>query len=153
MSRTLAADDGMTGEASRARTRTRSARRYRKAFSSAARAGSLAKFQGAVCTIHWFASLMPLQISVSAAERIKGAKKLLKLQLDVGGVPRQIVSGIAEAYEPEQLVGRTIIVIANLKPAKLMGVESHGMLLAATVDGKAVLAGFEGDVPSGTRVK
>jgi methionyl-tRNA synthetase len=90
---------------------------------------------------------------VTAAERIKGAKKLLKLQLDVGGVPRQIVSGIAEAYEPEQLVGRTIIIVANLKPAKLMGVESHGMLLAATVDGKAVLAGFERDVPSGTRVK
>jgi methionyl-tRNA synthetase len=90
---------------------------------------------------------------VTAAERIKGAKKLLKLQLDVGGVPRQIVSGIAEAYEPEQLVGRTIIIIANLKPAKLMGVESHGMLLAATVDGKAVLAGFEKEVPSGTRVK
>ncbi len=90
---------------------------------------------------------------VTAAEKIKGSKKLLKLQLDVGGVPRQIVSGIAEAYEPEQLVGRTIIVIANLKPAKLMGVESHGMLLAATVDGKAVLAGFDKDVPSGTRVK
>ena len=63
------------------------------------------------------------------------------------------MSGIAEAYEPEQLVGRTIIVIANLKPAKLMGVESHGMLLAATVDGQAVLAGFEKDVPTGTRVK
>lgn len=90
---------------------------------------------------------------VTAAEKIKGSKKLIKLQLDVGGVPRQIVSGIAEAYEAEQMVGRTIIIIANLKPAKLMGVESHGMLLAATVDGKAVLAGFEKDVPSGTRVK
>lgn len=90
---------------------------------------------------------------VVAAERIKGAKKLLKLQLDVGGESRQIVSGIAEAYEPETLVGRTIIIIANLKPAKLMGVESQGMLLAATVDGKAVLAGFERDVPSGVRVK
>ncbi len=90
---------------------------------------------------------------VTAAEKIKGSKKLLKLQLDVGGVPRQIVSGIAETYEPEQLVGRTIIVIANLKPAKLMGVESHGMLLAATVDGQAVLAGFEKDVPTGVRVK
>jgi len=91
--------------------------------------------------------------TVTAAEKIKGAKKLLKLQLDLGGAPRQIVSGIAEAYEPEQLVGRTIIVIANLKPAKLMGVESHGMLLAATVDGKAVLAGFDKEVPAGTRVK
>ncbi len=103
--------------------------------------------------IEAFGALDLRTAKVIAAEKIKGSKKLLKLQLDVGGVPRQIVSGIAEAYEPEQLVGRTIIVIANLKPAKLMGVESHGMLLAATVDGKAVLAGFEKDVPSGTRVK
>ncbi len=103
--------------------------------------------------IEAFAALDLRVAKVTAAEKIKGSKKLLKLQLDVGGVPRQIVSGIAEAYEPEQLVGRTIIVIANLKPAKLMGVESHGMLLAATVDGKAVLAGFEKEVPTGTRVK
>jgi methionyl-tRNA synthetase len=103
--------------------------------------------------IEAFGALDFRSAKVVAAERIKGAKKLLKLQLDVGGAPRQIVSGIAEAYEPEQLVGRTIIVIANLKPAKLMGVESDGMLLAATVDGKAVLAGFDKDVPSGTRVK
>ena len=103
--------------------------------------------------IEAFAALDLRVAKVTAAEKIKGSKKLLKLQLDVGGVPRQIVSGIAEAYEPEQLVGRTIIVIANLKPAKLMGVESHGMLLAATVEGKAVLAGFEKDVPTGTRVK
>ena len=103
--------------------------------------------------IEAFGALDLRTAKVTAAEKIKGSKKLLKLQLDVGGVPRQIVSGIAEAYEPEQLVGRTIIVIANLKPAKLMGVESHGMLLAATVDGKAVLAGFEKDVPTGTRVK
>lgn len=103
--------------------------------------------------IEAFAALDLRTAKIVEAEKIKGSKKLLKLQLDVGGVPRQIVSGIAEAYEPEQLVGRTIILIANLKPAKLMGVESHGMLLAATVDGKAVLAGFEKDVPTGTRVK
>ena len=103
--------------------------------------------------IEAFAALDLRTAKIIEAEKIKGSKKLLKLQLDVGGVPRQIVSGIAEAYEPEQLVGRTIILIANLKPAKLMGVESHGMLLAATVDGKAILAGFEKDVPTGTRVK
>jgi methionyl-tRNA synthetase len=103
--------------------------------------------------IEAFGALDLRTAKVVAAEKIKGSKKLLKLQLDVGGVPRQIVSGIAEAYEAEQMVGRTIIIIANLKPAKLMGVESHGMLLAATVDGKASLAGFEQDVPSGTRVK
>ena len=63
---------------------------------------------------------------VVAAEKVKGSRKLLKLQLDVGGAPRQIVAGIAEAYEPEQLVGRTIIVVANLKPAKLMVVNPSG---------------------------
>lgn len=111
----------------------------------------------ALVPIDAFTALDLRTAKIVAAERIKGAKKLLKLQLDVGegggGATRQIVSGIAEAYEPEQLIGRTIIVIANLKPAKLMGVESNGMLLAATVDGRAVLAGFESDVPPGTRVK
>jgi methionyl-tRNA synthetase len=64
-----------------------------------------------------------------AAERIEGADKLLKLQLDLGGEKRQIVAGIAKAYAPEQLVGKKIVVVANLKPAKLRGVVSQGMLL------------------------
>ena len=107
----------------------------------------------ALVGIEAFGALDLRTAKVIAAEKIKGSKKLLKLELEVGGETRQIVSGIAEAYTPEEMVGRTIIVIANLKPAKLMGVESFGMLLAATVDGKAVLAGFEKDVPTGTRVK
>jgi methionyl-tRNA synthetase len=120
---------------------------------TSAGAAAPARSESRLVGIETFAALDLRTATVTACERIKGAKKLLKLQLDVGGEARQIVSGIAESYEPEQLVGRTIIVIANLKPAKLMGVESHGMLLAATVDGRAALAGFDVAVPSGTRVK
>ncbi|HEX4823465.1 MAG TPA: methionine--tRNA ligase [Candidatus Polarisedimenticolaceae bacterium] len=90
---------------------------------------------------------------VVAAERIEGTEKLLKLQLDVGGEPRQIVSGIAKAYAPEQLVGKAIVVVANLKPAKLRGVESQGMLLAADLDGRPIVATFEEPVKPGTRVR
>ena len=90
---------------------------------------------------------------VEAAERIEGADKLLKLQLDLGGEKRQIVAGIAKAYGPEQLVGKKIVVVANLKPAKLRGVESQGMLLAADLDGRPIVATFEEDVKPGTRVR
>jgi methionyl-tRNA synthetase len=90
---------------------------------------------------------------VIAAERIEGADKLLKLQLDVGGQPRQIVAGIAKAYTPEQLVGKRIVVVFNLKPAKLRGVESQGMLLAADLDGRPIVATFDEDVKPGTRVR
>lgn len=90
---------------------------------------------------------------VTAAERIEGADKLLKLQLELGGQTRQIVAGIAKAYTPEQLVGKKIVVVCNLKPAKLRGVESQGMLLAADLDGRPIIATFEEDVKSGTRVR
>jgi len=90
---------------------------------------------------------------IVAAEKIEGAKKLLKLQVDLGTEQRQIVAGIAEAYAPETLVGRTIAVVANLKPAKLRGVESQGMLLAASVGDKPVLCTFDQDVPPGTKIK
>src|SRR6185503_1204374 len=95
----------------------------------------------------------PLFARVEAAERIEGADKLLKLQLDLGGEKRQIVAGIAKAYGPEQLVGKKIVVVANLKPAKLRGVESQGMLLAADLDGRPIVATFEEDVKPGTRVR
>ena len=68
---------------------------------------------------------------VLTAERVPKSKKLMKLRVDVGTEQRTIVAGIAEAYEPEALVGRTIVIVANLKPAKLMGIESNGMVLAA----------------------
>ncbi len=90
---------------------------------------------------------------VTAAERIEGADKLLRLSVDLGGTTRQIVAGIAAVYGPEQLVGKTIIVVANLKPAMLRGVESQGMLLAADLDGRPIVATFDEDVKPGTRVR
>ena len=90
---------------------------------------------------------------VQSAEKVAGSKKLVKLQVDLGGEVRQLVAGIADAYAPESLVGKTVAVVANLKPTKLMGVESNGMVLAASLDGKAVLCTFDGEVPPGTRIK
>lgn len=90
---------------------------------------------------------------ILAAEKVKKSKKLIKLKIDIGSETRQVVAGIAEAYEPEQLVGRTIVMAANLKPAKLMGIESQGMILAGSDGDKIVLAGFDQELPEGTRVK
>jgi methionyl-tRNA synthetase len=90
---------------------------------------------------------------ITAAEKIAGSKKLVKLAVDLGTETRQVVAGIAESYAPESLLGKTIVLVANLKPAKLMGVESNGMVLAGTVDGRAVLCSFDGDVAPGTKVK
>jgi len=90
---------------------------------------------------------------VTAAEKVPGSKKLVKLQVDLGTEQRQVVAGIADAYAPEALVGKKVVLVANLKPAKLMGVESNGMVLAASLDGKAVLCTFDGDVPPGSKVK
>jgi methionyl-tRNA synthetase len=93
---------------------------------------------------------------VLTAERIPKADKLLLLTVDIGEEkPRQILAGIAQYYEPEQLLGRKIAVVANLKPRKLRGFESQGMLLAASVgdDGKPVIATFTEDVPNGARLK
>jgi methionyl-tRNA synthetase len=93
--------------------------------------------------------------TVVEAERIPKADKLLKLQLEVGAERRQIVSGIAQHYTPEELIGKRIILVANLKPKKLRGVESHGMLLAATAeDGRLSLITVDKpDFPSGMRAK
>lgn len=88
------------------------------------------------------------------AARVEGTDKLLQLQLDVGELgPRQIVAGIAEAYEADQLVGKRIVIVANLKAARIRGVESQGMLLAADLDGRPIVATFDEDVPPGTRVR
>jgi methionyl-tRNA synthetase len=100
-----------------------------------------------------FAKIELRVAQVTAAEKIAGARKLLRLEVDLGDEKRQIVSGIADAYTPESLVGRKIVLVANLKPAKVMGVESNGMLLAASVDGRAVICTFDGDVPLGAKVK
>ena len=89
------------------------------------------------------------------AERVKGADKLLHMHVDIGEPsPRTIVAGIAEAYPPEQMVGRKVVIVANLQPRKLRGIESNGMLVAASLEGgKPVLAGFLEDVPVGARLK
>jgi methionyl-tRNA synthetase len=91
---------------------------------------------------------------VLEAEAVPKSKKLLKLKVDTGADQRTIVAGIAEAYQPEQLIGRTIVIVANLQPAKLMGVESQGMVLAASLDGGApTLVGFDGPMAPGARVR
>jgi methionyl-tRNA synthetase len=92
---------------------------------------------------------------IKTAERIVGADKLLKLTVDIGSEVRQICAGIAQFYEPESLVGRKVVVVVNLAPRKLRGVESNGMIVAATVgpEGKPVLAAFTEDVEVGARLK
>jgi methionyl-tRNA synthetase len=105
-------------------------------------------------TIDDFAKVELRVAQVKVAERVKGADKLLRLEVDLGSETRQIVAGIAEAYAPETLIGRKIVIIANLTPRKLRGLESNGMLLAASLEGgKPVLAGFLEDVPVGARLK
>jgi methionyl-tRNA synthetase len=92
---------------------------------------------------------------VKTAERIVGADKLLKLTVDIGSEVRQICAGIAQFYEPESLIGRKVVVVTNLAPRKLRGVESNGMIVAASVgpEGRPVLAGFHEEVEVGARLK
>jgi methionyl-tRNA synthetase len=91
---------------------------------------------------------------VLTAEKVPNSRKLVKMTIDVGTEQRTLVAGIAEAYEPEQLIGRTVAIVFNLKPAKLMGIESNGMVLAASPEGgKPMLVGFDQDVPPGTRIR
>ena len=91
--------------------------------------------------------------TVTACERIPKADKLLKLQLDLGYEQRQVVSGIAEHYEPEALVGEKVIVVANLKPVKLRGELSQGMILAGKSDGLLKLATVDPTLENGAQVK
>jgi methionyl-tRNA synthetase len=107
-------------------------------------------------TIDDFAKVELRVAEVLDASRIEGADKLLKLRVDVGeSEPRQILAGIALYYAPETLVGRKICVVTNLKPRKMRGLESQGMLLAASVgdEGRPVLATFTEDVPNGARLR
>ena len=91
---------------------------------------------------------------VKTAEKVKGADKLLRLEVDLGTEVRQLVAGIAEAYTPESLIGRKVVIVANLAPRKLRGLESNGMIVAASVEGgKPVLSGFHEDIPVGARLK
>jgi methionyl-tRNA synthetase len=90
---------------------------------------------------------------VLAAERVPKSKKLLKLTVKVGDEPRTLVAGIAEFYAPEALVGRKIVVVANLEPATLMGIESNGMVLAGSSDAALALIALDRDLPPGAKVK
>ena len=104
-------------------------------------------------SIDQFAEIKLVVGIVREAERVPKSKKLVKVMVDLGEPElRQLVAGIAQEYEPEDLVGRRIVVVANLKPAKLMGVESRGMLLAASVDGAPFLLSVSDEVPPGTPV-
>jgi methionyl-tRNA synthetase len=91
--------------------------------------------------------------NILAAEAVPNATKLLKLTVDLGTEQRTVLAGIAEMYQPEELVGRQVVVVANLQPRKMRGIESQGMLLAADVEGQAILLSPETQVPLGSRVR
>jgi methionyl-tRNA synthetase len=105
-------------------------------------------------TIDDFAKVELRVAQIKVAEKVKGADKLLRLEVDLGTETRQIVAGIAEAYAPETLIGRKVVIVANLAPRKLRGLESNGMIVAASLEGgKPVLAAFLEEVPNGARLK
>ena len=90
---------------------------------------------------------------VLTAEPVEGSEKLLKLQVDLGSEQRQILSGIAKWYKPEQLIGKNVVIVANLEPRMMMGLESNGMLLAANGESGPVILLPETEVPPGTGIK
>ncbi len=106
-----------------------------------------------IIDINEFAKLDLRIGKIENAERVEGSKKLIKLEVDVGDETRQLVAGIAEEYNPESLIGKLVPVLANLKPVKLMGVESQGMILAVDVNGKPILLHPDREVPAGSRVR
>jgi methionyl-tRNA synthetase len=110
---------------------------------------------GGKITIDDFAKVELRVGQIKSAERIQGADKLLKLMVDIGDEVRQVLAGIAMGYAPEELVGRKVVLVANLAPRKMRGLESNGMLLAASagVDGKPVLCTFAEEIPVGSKVK
>ncbi|MFN4219159.1 MAG: methionine--tRNA ligase subunit beta [Candidatus Bipolaricaulia bacterium] len=106
-------------------------------------------------TIEEFQKIELRVATILTAERVPGADKLLKLQIDLGTEQRQLVAGIAKHYTPEELVGKQIVVVTNLQPAVIRGVESQGMLLAASTDDQSQVAvvTLQRPVPNGCRVK
>ncbi|HEY0795687.1 MAG TPA: methionine--tRNA ligase subunit beta, partial [Acidisarcina sp.] len=110
--------------------------------------------QTAQITIDDFVKVDLRVAKIIVAERIPKADKLLRLEVDLGYEQRQILAGIAEAYTPESLVGRKVVIVANLAPRKMRGLESNGMIVAASLgDGKPVLASFLEDIDIGARLK
>jgi methionyl-tRNA synthetase len=92
-------------------------------------------------------------VKVLKAEKIKGSEKLLKLIVDLGNEERQLIAGIGKYYRPEDLIGKEIVVVVNLKPKKIMGIESQGMLLAADKEGEPVILIPEKEVLPGTKIR
>jgi len=90
---------------------------------------------------------------VISAERVEGTDKLLKLEIDLGTEKRQLVAGIAEFFQPGQLIGKELPLLANLEPRKIRGIESKGMILAVDIEGKPILLSPEEEVPPGSIVR
>jgi methionyl-tRNA synthetase len=90
---------------------------------------------------------------IITAERVEKSEKLVKLMVDIGDENRQVVAGIGKSYAPEELMGKSVVIVANLKPAKLMGIESQGMLLAASSGDLLAVATFDRETKPGSRVK
>lgn len=103
-----------------------------------------------------FEEFMKMDLRVGeilTVEKVEGTRKLYKIQVSLGEETKQMVSGIAEEYKPEDLIGKKVVIVANLKPAVIRGIESQTMLLAADVDGRAVIPFFIEDVPAGAKVR
>jgi methionyl-tRNA synthetase len=122
---------------------------------AASPAAQAASEVAAKISIEDFAKVEMRAGQIQSAEPVPGAQKLMKLQVDIGSEVRQVVAGIAEYYKPEQLIGMKVVIVTNLQPRKLRGVESNGMIVAASVgpEGKPVLVTFKDDVPNGARLK
>ncbi|MGH9862548.1 MAG: methionine--tRNA ligase [Candidatus Acidiferrales bacterium] len=131
-------------------------RRLEEGFAApAAQGGAVGVEEKSWIGIEEFAKVEMRVGEVRTAERVPGATKLLKLMVDIGPEVRQIVAGIAEVYTPEQLLGKKVVIVTNLQPRKIRGVESNGMIVAATAGetGRPVLVTFTEDVPVGARLK
>jgi methionine--tRNA ligase beta chain len=102
-----------------------------------------------------FDDFMKLEIRIGkilGAEKVEGTDKLIKLEIDLGDHQRVLVAGIAEAYEPDSLIGKEVPVLANLEPRKIRGIMSQGMILAAVAEGKPILLHPEKEVPPGSPI-
>jgi methionyl-tRNA synthetase len=104
-------------------------------------------------SIDEFAKVELRVAEVLAAEKVAKSRKLLKLTVRVGDETRTLVAGVAESYDPADLVGKKVVIVANLLPATLMGIESNGMVLAASHGGTVSLLTLDKDLPSGSKVK
>ncbi|MBO6263210.1 MAG: methionine--tRNA ligase subunit beta, partial [Clostridia bacterium] len=104
-------------------------------------------------TIDDFAKIQLKVALVEGCEKVEKSKKLLKLSLKVGSEKRTVASGIADYYKPEELIGKKVVLVYNLKPAKLCGIESQGMILCAEKDGKVTIVTPSADLPDGAEVR